>query len=210
MSTQTSCTSCNSCQGCNNCQKCNAGCQVTCDVKQAFCAIGSQTYAGNVGRFSWSHCVAKDESIAPGYFDKAAWDKIISYINSARQQGKKQNTGGTISLSSKDDVDPFSAAEFKRVAAKVNYSNSAVTSGAVIYGKYFSELATAANNAKISSTACNQCNTDCNGGCDECQSCDAGCDGCNANATTITYCCGCYSCQSCHTSCQGDTTSSTT
>ena len=198
MATLTYCKSCNAaaCQRCNSCQKCNTKCEVACNKKQVFCN-SCQTFSEAVGKdFSWSKCVAKNESIAPGYFDKAAWDKIIDYINDARDKGKKQSTGGKISTSAKKDVDPFSASEFNRVATSVNYNNSNIKSNEVIYGSYFSDLANAASQKNISSSACDTCNAKCDGGCNACQSCNTKCNGCNSETTHGSYCCSCNTCQS--------------
>lgn len=191
MSTEYACSSCNSCTGCNVCQKCNTGCQVTCNTSQALCKINGQSYSANAGAFSWEKCVTKGQIIGPGYFDQDEWDRIISHINKARNAGREVSTGGTISKSTKADVSPFSAEEFNRVARKVE--GTTVSANNVIYGKYFEELKTAANTMKISSSACDSCNTKCNGGCNECQKCNGGCNSCNGSsqASYYPYCCGC-------------------
>ena len=204
MATLTYCKSCNAaaCQSCNSCEKCNSRCQVTCNKKQVFCNV-CQTFSEAVGKdFSWSKCAVKNESIAPGYFDKDVWDEIIKYINKARKKGIKQSTGNTISISTKDAVDPFSANEFNRVATSVNYDNSNIKSDKVIYGSYFSDLANAASRKNISSSACDTCNAKCDGGCNACQSCNTKCNGCNSETTHGSYCCSCNTCQHCNT-CQG-------
>lgn len=205
MSTQYACSSCNSCTGCNVCQKCNTGCQVTCNTSQALCKIKGQSYSANAGTFSWKNCATKGQIIGPGYFNQNEWDRIISHINEARSAGREVSTGGTISKSVKADVSPFSAKEFNRVARKVGnvtvtitengkpITKTNATANDVIYGTYFSELETAANTMKISSRACDSCNTKCNGGCNECQKCNGGCNSCNGSsqASYYPYCCGC-------------------
>lgn len=196
MALYTYCKSCNSaaCQNCNACQKCNDKCQVICNKIQVFCNA-CQTYREAVGKsFSWSKCAVKDESIAPGYFDKEAWDEIIEYINKARSKGEKHSTGGTIATSTTKAVDPFSAKEFNRVADSANYNNSNIKSGEVIYGSYFTSLANAASGNNISSSACDVCNAACDG-CVTCQSCNTKCNGCNAETSYGSYCCSCNTCQ---------------
>ena len=145
--------------------------------------------------------------MGPGYFDQDEWDRIISYINKARSKGNP-STGGTISLSSKSNVAPFSAKEFNRVSNKIN--SIEVEQDKVIYGSYFDSLETAASAMKINKYACDgTCNAKCNGGCDACQSCNKSCNGsCNGSRQAEYYytCCGCDGHESCNETGTCDTT----
>lgn len=219
------CQRCNSCQStcytcnqCNSCQSCNQNCQVKCNTcqgcnsSQAFCVINTNilsSYCGN--SFSWGHCTT-GQIMGPGHFDKSVWDKICSFINSRASIGARSSGGSSFSNSSIDAVAPFSANEFNRVANEVNVSTHSPND--IIYGSYFDSLATAANSYRFSSSACDQCNINCDvtclgcQGCVSCQKCNQRntdacgayelCTSCNAclASNQESYCCNCDTCQS--------------
>lgn len=198
------CTNCNInvCEGCDSCQNCNDGCQVTCNTAQAFCNK-CQTYAQAVGySFAWEHCAVKNEIISPNHFNKADWDSIITYINTAREKGTYSSISvlGTINSSTTTAVQPLTAAEFNRVANSVggvkNNNGNIISAGDVIYGTYFTALKNAASAAEIWASACDSCNIKCDG-CVSCQKCNTECQNCNAQTVTRSSCESCDNCDSC-------------
>lgn len=187
MSTELSCSSCDSCQGCDSCQLCNTSCnsEGECNTLQVFCEK-CQTY-GEYQTFDFSKCADKDEIIGPGYFDKTVWDNFIEQINNVRTKGEESSSGDAIDSSTYDNVVPFKASEFNRIADYINTSRS-VSSNDIIYGSYFGELLTGASNTRLSESACDKCNTGCDATCDKCQKCDTEEDGLD-NKKTDEYCC---------------------
>lgn len=122
-------------------------------------------------------------------------------------------------LSSTNNVSPFKASEFQRVAAIVNYSNSTVQKDAIIYGSYFTDLSRYANLYSFRSNACNLCNEGCQindvcaacntnnidinfpkiYNCTQCNACQTCNENCNSNCNK---CQGCNGCELCNTGCQ--------
>lgn len=193
------CEGCNFCEGCNRCEWCNIceacnKCQAPeCQTKQAFCAIGKEYLRNHIGTFSFSRCHASGQIMGPGYFDKSVWDEICEWISERSTVGDKYPGGSSFRSSYLQDVDPFSAAEFNRVAGELNASTVAADN--VIYGSYFSNLESAAARLKINSKACDKCNTDCDAdGCDKCLSCNNCNSNCNSGLSSCydrnaaTYC----------------------
>ena len=205
-----SCLDCNNdcltCQSCNSCEKC-VECEGTCDTLQAFCTIGCQTY-GEYGTFYFSYRPTPGVGrMGPGYFDQTVWDQIITHINQMLAKGTKQNSGSPMAYSLTQNVAPFTAAEFNRVAAAAGAGQPA-TKGGLIYGSYFTDLETAVNNIQqLSGNACDTCNIKCDVVCDSCQMCNtqnsdpcSSGQGCGAAQTAYEWingicnqavCCGC-------------------
>lgn len=201
------CQRCNSCQSdcytcnkCNSCQSCNLKCQVTCNSTQRICETSTNvlsSYCGNT--FSWGKCTT-GQTMGPGYFDKSTWDQICSFINRRASIGSKVSGGSSFATSRTENVAPFKASEFNRVADELGATTH--NQNDVIYGSYFDNLASAANNYRFSSSACSNCNTECQG-CNACQKCNQSntdacgasqlCTSCNAclSSNTKTECCKC-------------------
>lgn len=178
-----SCQGCNSCQGCYTCLRCNRcetcnNCQApVCQTAQALCTIESQYLNHYKGNFDFSACYSSGEIMGVGYFDKDVWDELSDWISTRAEVGAKENGGTTVANSSVSAVDPFSAAEFNRMARIVGAGT--VNKEDIIRGSYFSNLVSAANRIQIKSTACDLCNIACDAnGCDKCLSVDH-CTSCN-------------------------------
>lgn len=199
-----SCQNCVSCQECNSCQSCDAGCNsIGCNTIQAFCSTTGQTYGLYAG-FNFSYPPIAGNIMGPGYFDQSVWDEIITYINTMRSKGSFENSGDPISYSDYSNIAPFSAKEFNRISSYAG--GPTVTSGSVIEGAYFQNLASSVVLQQLSASACDQCNAKCNVTCDECQKCNtSNTDQCPSYQTctignTSTVCCKCVVyCQSCNT-----------
>ena len=175
-------TYCNSCEGCNGCNtNCNTSCLGTfCLVSQAFCPSKQYIYQWAAGgQFSFNPCPETTTLMKPGEFDKETWDSILEFVNTRAEVGDATNGavgGSSVAYSTDANVSPFKASEFIRIANIVGYSynSSEIATNQKIYGKYFKSLETAANKMKISSSACDDCNTACDCGCDACDGCLSG------------------------------------
>lgn len=187
------CQSCNNCQGCNSCQSCNTACNsVGCNTIQAFCSIGGQS----VGSFDFNQCVSAGQT----FLTKANWNRLITYIRNAYAEGTKQN-GGDSGLPASDTNTYMTADVFNKVSAALGglgstgpsrrvKAKSATDDGDVVYGSYFEDLESYANNLKYKTNQCDNCNTGCNVTCTGCQKCNSG--GCQNNSPTNC----CSSCNS--------------
>ena len=170
------CYSCNSCYSCQTCYGCYAtcnSCNADCETEQSLCSTNCQLNSQYAKTFSWDKCATQNEIMGPGYFDKDSWNKLISWINVAANQGSLVSGGSTYPLLSPSSTPYFfTAAEYNRVASIIG-SSRRVNSNDIIYGKYFDpELVTAAANFKINSDACDSCNASCDG----CNSCEGYCN----------------------------------
>lgn len=195
-----SCDSCNSkcnvCESCNSCESCN-DCERICEISTNVLS----SYCGNT--FCWeSVCIVAGQTIGVGYFDKAQWDKICTFINQRASIGSIEKGGSSFANSSTSNVKPFKYSEFSRVQSALG-TTSGAGQNKLIKGSYFQNLVTAANKYRFSSSACDSCNTGCqscnNGNADPCtsgQKCDSG--------NTEEYCC------SCDVTCESDTPPATT
>lgn len=219
------CNGCNKCMGCNNCnvqydacepgcnvcQKCNAECQVTCEQAQVLepkeqgCSVLGQFLKKD---FHFSVCPETTTMMGPSdigttkVFNQAVWQEIIDYYNEGVGLGKLVSFfQKDIPAAKAEDVSPFKAAEFNRVADAVNFQGTRPKPGDIIYGSYFKHLEAAASQMIGKTEACDRCNVACNcdnadsKNCNVCQSCDTGCQ------VRCNVCQGCDSCQGCN-SCQ--------
>lgn len=192
------CSNCNKCNICIDCQKCNS-CQATgadqCETIQTLCIVRSEYLRTYAGTFAFSYRPTKDAGImGPGYFDKSVWDEICAWISQERSVGEKSPGGPGLRSSYTNDVSPFTAAEYNRVANHLGIYNNEVRPNALIKGSYFTDLESAANVYKISDSACDICNVECDAdGCDSCLT-PHSCDAC------VTCTTGCNACNSCNTS----------
>lgn len=153
------------CQTCNSCQDC-VSCQGTCNTSQAFCAVSSQ----KVGSFSFNQCVSSGETV---YKFRTDWNRLITHINNAYAAGSKSN-GGDSGLPSSDTNEFITAAMFNKISAalgglgsagpsrRVKGKSNGDSTADVIYGSYFEDLETYANNLKYKTSQCDNCNTKCN------------------------------------------------
>lgn len=189
------CQTCDSCQYCVRCQSCNTNCNSSgCNTIQAFCSIGKQT----VGSFDFNQCVSSGETV---YKFRTNWNRLITYINDAYEAGRKSN-GGSSGLPSSDTNEFITAAMFNKISAalgglgstgpsrRVKGKSTGDTTEDVIYGSYFEDLESYANNLKYKTSQCDNCNTGCNVTCDRCQKCDSG--GCQ-NHFPSSCCSFCHS-----------------
>ena len=134
--------------------------------------------------------------MGPGYFDQDVWDEIIKYINKLRAKGSEKNSGDFVPLSWTDDVAPFKASEFNRIA--VIAGTQTRSSNSIIYGSYFQDLEQDIESAKLSNKACDKCNTGCDVTCDNCQKCNtSNTDACGAGQTCNNKATNCESCDTC-------------
>lgn len=194
------CSTC--CTSCDTCQLCDTGCQEGCDTCQGFCE-SNQT--NDVGAFSFSACVVKDEIICPDacfetdYFNRKVWNEAVTRINEIYARGNtgeagKGDTSPMTAVASqiKDSAENYiTADDFIRIANAAGHTPDAgVAQDKVIYGSYFTSLEAAIGSMKFKSNQCDTCNSSCNIECDVCQSCDAACNGCDSECD-CTDCCDC-------------------
>lgn len=212
-----------SCQKCNACQQCDENCDSSigqCNVAQTFCSVGAEKF-GDVSYFSFSPNPANSLTrIGPSngehIFNKTSWDSIIQNVNSILNLDQAKNEEQK-ELSAKEDVSPFTAAEFQRVAdiVRYQYDSEKIKSGKIIYGQYFSDLEEAVNKRTFHALACKLCNDNGNvtldNGCLACLKCVTGqknlvqpgtrCTKCN-NCENCQACLTCNSCNDCENSCE--------
>lgn len=207
---------CNSCQGtCNDCQLCDAVCQVTCEQAQVLepeeqgCSTLGQFLKKD---FHFSVCPETTTPIGPedtldgvAVFNQAVWQEIIDYYNEGVGLGKLVSFfQKDIAAAKKEDVSPFKAAEFNRVADAVNFQGTRPQPGDIIYGSYFKHLEAAASQMIGKTEACDKCNIACNcdnadsKACNVCQKCDSGCQ---VTCDNCEGCVKCNICQSCNVTC---------
>lgn len=200
-----SCSSCNggynSCRTCNSCQSCNTSCNTAggCNSAQNFCSTNQR-----VGSFSFNQCHTSGQTVQ-GF--RTDWNRLINYINTAYAAGRKQN-GGDSGLPTEDTNDFLTAKMFNAIAIalgnlgstgpsrRVKGKSNGDTTEDVIYGSYFEELETYANQLQYNSNQCNSCNLTCNSDCCSCQKCNvSNCGSCNGSCQSHTgkVCCGCES-----------------
>ncbi len=173
---------CNTCQSCNdNCENCTScqGPQGSCLTAQTFCPSKEKILDYyNKNKFAFDPCpeTTTRMGMCNGEFNQDTWDQIIAFINIRATVGDAEEGelgGSAVTYSENSNVSPFRATEFKRIADIVgyNYNTNEIDTNKKIFGSYFKSLETAANAMKISSTACDACNTDCNCGCNKCNVC---------------------------------------
>lgn len=194
------CQSCNGCQGCNSCESCNVNCNDTgCNTIQAFCSIGAQS----VGGFSFNQPVSSNQT----FLTKDNWNRLITYIRAAYAEGNSEfsgGTGGDSGLPVEDTNDFMTADVFNKVSEALGNLGSSGPEyrargktndypGDVIYGRYFEDLESYANNLQYTTSQCDDCNAGCNVTCNGCQKCNSG--GCQNNSPS-RCCSSCNSCES--------------
>lgn len=184
------------CNKCNNCQTCDVGNQSTCSNHKC------QIFSNRFGSFSFGACPISGNSMCPdsNQFNVDDWNKIYDHLN--KRTSLKGVDEYKTWVNSLGLVSPFSAKEFNNIASKISGAPT-VSSGGLIKGEYFTNLANALNNLSIKATACD---TDCNV---ECETCDNRrqsinnsycCNGdCESVCQTGDSCPGCqYTCEASH------------
>lgn len=198
------CRGCYNCQTCNSCQLCNSGCQAAtgndCVTLQRICSLNTNVLKSLCGdSFKFSPCPETTTLMGPnsGQFNKATWDSICEWISQRADYGDTVAGGSSFSNSDTDDVAPFKAAEFNRISNELGCSTKA-TSLTQIKGSYFKALETSTSSYKISSSACDFCDSACDVTCCVCQKCNES----NTDACGSGQRCGsserCGSTQTCH------------
>lgn len=178
-------------------------CQPTCYSKQAFCAIGSQYVSGYYSH-SWPK-FSKDDIIIE-VLPRSVFNSAITFINNGLHKGSSSSTSSySISKETRDFIYADKINDIVSGLSKLGKTIKTVKKDEVIYADYFNSIRDALNGAKLASTACNTCNTDCNVQCKDCQGC-VSCEGCNTCQGYTTCHSPCHS--PCHTPC--DTPSTTT
>lgn len=176
---------------CDSCDTTDTGCK-TCNTCQSLYQLGPSSN----NEFSFSKCVAKDEIIGPPiynenginiapWFTRDTWNEAIKRINEIYLKGAKQNAKDyTIDLNTSDKFMTF--AEYKRVAEAIDYEYpKEIKQNAVMYGKYFSDLANAIASMNYIEGQCEICNSSCNS-CESCEECNAECDTCDSGCCETT------------------------
>lgn len=200
----TPCTSCDTCQSCDicldpcmtgaqyrntgcesGCQMCNSGCMAVCNSCevcnqcQARCEIGNQTISlrPNIGHFSFQTDISKDKAI---YSDD--WNSLVNYVYTAYNEDWRPNASLLDYIVDRDEL--FYANNFNYINNQINgllNANTAITSkdrDDIIYATYFTQMASALNEAKIRNLPCFSENS--NRSCEassSCEVCITGCDG---------------------------------
>lgn len=176
------CRGCYSCQTCDSCQLCNSGCQAVtgnaCVTQQRICTLNTNVLKSLCGdSFKFSPCPETTTRMAPASanitgnkFTKATWDSICEWIAQRADYGETVAGGDDFANSTTANVSPFKASEFNRIANELGAST--VTQYSQIKGSYFKALETATNSYKISSSACDLCDSNCNVECCLCQKCN--------------------------------------
>lgn len=217
-----SCNSChsgNTCSYCNSCMSCNSSCNASsgCNTIQSFCSKSQ-----SAGGFSFNQTIAKDELLVT----RANWNRLITYIRNAYAKGSSSlvnnaksgsgvsgsGKGGTPDLPESDTNTYMTADIFNKVSIALGGLGSTgperrVTKDVdIIYGSYFKDLETYANNLKYKTTQCDNCNAGCNVKCNTCLTCNVeNCGRCNGSCQSHSSntCCS----STCQHSCQSETTS---
>lgn len=193
--------------GCSNSTCTNTpcpSCQPTCYSKQTFCAIGSQYVSGYYSH-SWPNSFNTDDIIIE-VLPRDVFNSAITFINNGLHKGSTKSTSSySISKETRDFIYADKINDIVSGLSKLGQTVSTVNKNDIIYASYFNKLRSALNNAKLSSSACNTCNTGCNVQCDACEGC-VSCEGCNTCQGYTTCHSPCHS--PCHTPC--DTPDTTT
>ena len=216
-----SCNSCNygnTCSKCNSCESCNVNCNgASCNTIQAFCSTSGQSAGG----FSFNQPIGKDEL----FLTKTNWNRLITYIREAYNKGSNSLTnnaqsGNGVSSPGKggdsglpvSDTNIFMTADmFNKVSSALGGLGSSGPSRRVqtdvdiVYGSYFKDLETYANNLNYKKTQCNNCNAGCNVKCNTCLVCNVeNCGACNGTCQTHSSnnCCSSTCQHSCQSSCE--------
>lgn len=217
-----SCNSCNygnTCSTCNSCMACDKNCNAAsgCNTIQTFCKTSGQSAGG----FSFNQSVTKDAL----FLTKANWNRLISYIRAAYDKGSNSlinnaqsgigvqspGKGGDSGLPESDTNTYMTASMFNKVSAALGGLGSTGPTRRVqadvdiVYGSYFKDLETFANNLTYKTTQCDNCNAGCNVKCNTCLTCNVeNCGACNGTCQTHSSntCCSTTCQHSCQTACQ--------
>lgn len=198
--------------GCN--AHCNTACQSCdstggCQTIQNFCKT-SQSAASYISLSCLFNqaCIASNEIIGPdvGLFNRDAWNSIFEKLQSIYSYGA---LGGHTISSQKETSSFITASNVKALASEVGSASAgSIAKEGVIYGTYFSDIASAVRSLSIDKNQCDNCNISCNVTCNNngsgsCQTCDS--SGCQ---TGNNYCN--YTCKQCSGSCSSQRCCATT
>lgn len=179
------CNGCNTCNGsCNSCNTCQGSYCLSC---QSFCQVGKEVVSSRAGAFTWGEGITTESG--DRFFSLDTWKKIFTYINNARTAGTYGKETTEISM---ENSEYMTAADFNTVSNALfglgGNSETAVKKevevGDIIYGTYFSILASQANTLKYKSNQCDRCNTSCN----NCVTCQTTCNTCQSGNTSSSCC----------------------
>lgn len=181
---------------CNVCENCNA----TCNTKQNFCSISSQTASVALNFDNPWATVKKNEPIITA-LPRNKYNSILTYIKKAYDYGKV-NSG--LSMTVEPETGDFiTAKKTNEIMDAINKLNGQVISNSVpyplqkdvhiVYASYFQEIAQGLMKMQLREIQCNDCNTECNVTCNTCNSCNS-CITCNNCNSVTSWSCSQWSC----------------
>lgn len=167
--------------GCTNSTCTNSTCTNAdhgCFSAETFCKTSQK--ATSYASHSWPASFLKDQIIIK-VLPRSVFNSAFSFIKTALRKGNTQATNTTwdYTAETRDFIYADKVNNLLDGLAKFSGGHSIpqAQKNGVIYASYFTSIAQALNNAKLSSSACDYCNTGCEG-CVTCEGCNS-CEGCN-------------------------------